>query len=136
MQVCAAWLRGACCRDPRTAEACPAGRGTCECPLFRLGRAAWRGWSWGWGVEVVALVEIVDQPEMGRLPRQQLAGQCARRRAVEPEEPGQPREMLARVLGGDGDHGDVEGPSDHLGDAADRDPLTLARPQRKGPRGR
>ncbi len=57
------------------------------------------GWSCGWGPEVVALVEIVDQPEMSRLPRQQLAGQRARRRAVETEEPGQPREMLARVLG-------------------------------------
>src|ERR1019366_7696728 len=102
MQVCAAWWRSACGRNPRAAEACPAGRGTCETPLFRLVRATWRGWLCGWGVEVVALVEIVDQPEMSWLPRQQLAGQRARRRAVEPEEPGQPREMLARVLGGHG----------------------------------
>src|ERR1035437_8178679 len=69
-------------------------------------------------------------------PRQQLAGQRARRRAVEPEEPGQPCEMLACVLGGDGDHGDVEVPSDHLGDVADRDALVGDRVQGRSRGGR
>ena len=57
------------------------------------------GRSCGWSVEVVALAEIVDQPGMSRLPHEQFAGERARRGAVEPEEPGQPREMRAGVFG-------------------------------------
>jgi hypothetical protein len=46
-------------------------------------------------VEVVALVEIVDEPGMGRLPSQELAGQRARGRAVDRDERPQPTEVLA-----------------------------------------
>src|SRR5712691_7180738 len=69
-------------------------------------------------VEVVALVEVVDEPGLGRLPSQQLAGQRARGRAIGPDEGSQPGEVRSCVPGSDGDHGEVEMPSDHFGDGA------------------
>ncbi len=50
-------------------------------------------------LEVVPCFEILDQPGLGRLPAQQFAGQRAGRRAVEPEEAGQPGEVRGGVLG-------------------------------------
>ena len=47
-----------------------------------------------WIVEVVALVEVVDEPGMGGLPSQQLVGQRARGGAVGRHEMGQPGEVL------------------------------------------
>jgi len=66
-------------------------------------------------VEIVALVEIVDEPGLGGLPPQQPAGQCAGRRAVDPDEGRQKPEVLASIRGGDGSHREVEMPCDHLG---------------------
>src|SRR6266851_1782039 len=57
-------------------------------------------------MEVVALIEVLDEPGMCRLPAQQLAGQRARDRVVGREEAGQEAEVLARLAGGDGDHRD------------------------------
>ena len=51
------------------------------------------------------------------------------------EEAGQPGEVLACVLGGDGDHREVEMPADHLGDVADRHALVGDRVQRRSRRG-
>ncbi len=50
-------------------------------PLLRSGAV-----SRGWVPEVVALVEIADEPGVARLPSHQLAGQRARGRAVGREE--------------------------------------------------
>jgi hypothetical protein len=36
----------------------------------RLGDFLWRGWSCGRVVEVVAFVEVVEEPGLGRLPAQ------------------------------------------------------------------
>src|SRR5580658_8651124 len=51
-----------------------------------------------WGAEIVALIEILDEPRLRRLPAEQLAGQRARRRTVHPEEMGQVPEVRG-VLG-------------------------------------
>src|SRR6059036_498264 len=72
------------------------------------------------GCEVVALVEIVDESGMGGLPAQHLPGQGAAGWAVDREVAGEPGEVLGRVLGRDGDHGEVEMPAYDLGDGADR----------------
>jgi hypothetical protein len=39
-------------------------------PRSRAAIPLWRGWSCGWVVEVVALVEVVDELGMGRVPSQ------------------------------------------------------------------
>ena len=80
-------------------------------------------------MEVVALIEVLDEPGMCRLPAQQLAGQRARDRVVGREEAGQEAEVLARLARRDGDHRDVEVSPDHLGDGADRHILVRDRVQ-------
>ena len=72
------------------------------------------------GLEVVALIEVFDQPGPGGLPSQQFACDCAGCRAVEREEACEPGEVRPGLLWGDGDHRDVEVPADHLGDVTDR----------------
>ena len=62
----------------------PFAEGRCAGQIDGNSAPWWRGWSCGRAVEVVALVEVVDEPGLGRLPAQQLAGQRARGRAVEP----------------------------------------------------
>ena len=47
-------------------------------------------------MEVVALVEVVDEPGLGRVPSKQLAGQRARGRAVGREEAGQ-RQVVVTI---------------------------------------
>ena len=59
-------------------------------------------------MEVVALIEVLDEPGMCRLPAQQLAGQRARDRVVGREEEGQKAEVLARLAGRDADHRDAD----------------------------
>src|SRR5260370_2375588 len=59
-------------------------------------------------MEVVALIEVLDEPGMCRLPAQQRAGQHARDRVAGREEAGQEAEVPARLAGRDGDHRDVE----------------------------
>src|SRR6266567_6079259 len=80
-------------------------------------------------MEVVAVIEVLDEPGMGRLPAEQLAGQRARDRVVGREEAGQEAEVPARLAGRDGDHREVEVPPDHLGDGADRHTLVRDRVQ-------
>src|SRR6266849_4607805 len=80
-------------------------------------------------MEVVALLEVLNEPGMCRLPAQQLAGQRARDRVVGREEAGQEAELLARLVGRDGDHRDVEVSPDHVGDGADRHTLVRDRVQ-------
>src|SRR6266581_2976380 len=85
-------------------------------------------------MEVVALIEVLDEPGMCRLPAQQLAGQRARDRVVGREEAGQEAEVPARLAGRDGDHRDVEVSPDHLGDGADRHTLVRDPVQRRSRR--
>src|SRR4051794_33595329 len=64
---------------------------------------------------VVALFEVLEQPELHRLPAQALAGQRARGPDVDRSEEGaQPAEVLARILTGDRLHRQVELPADRL----------------------
>src|ERR1019366_2872659 len=87
--------------------------------------------SCGSGVEVVALVQVLDEPGPGRLPVEQLAGQLARGRAVDREEAAQPAEVLACVLGGDGDRRQIQMAADHLGDVPYWHALVRDRVQRR-----
>ena len=52
-------------------------------------------------VEVVAVIQVLDQPGVGRLPGQQLAGQLAGRGVVQRDEGAEEGEVLIRVLGRD-----------------------------------
>ena len=81
-------------------------------------------------LEIVPLVEIGDEPGLGRLPAEQLAGQRARGWGVNREEAAKPAKVLACVLWSDGDDWELEMPSDHLGDVADRYALLGHRVQR------
>ena len=87
-------------------------------------------------VEVVALVEIVDEPGMRGPPPHELAGQRARGGDVGGEEVREPAEVLACVLGRDGDHREVEVATDHLGDLADRHAFVGDPVQNRSGRGR
>ena len=86
-------------------------------------------------LKVMPFVEVGDEPGLGWLPAEQLAGQRAGGRRVEPEEAAEPGEVLGRVLGGDGDDRELEMPSDDLGDVADRHALLGDRVQRRSRRG-
>src|SRR5271168_1262784 len=80
-------------------------------------------------------VEVCDEPGLGGLPPEQFAGERARGGGVEPKEPSQPSEMLARVLGRDRHERQLEMPPDDLGDVADRDALVGHGVQRRSRRG-
>lgn len=71
----------------------------------------------------MALVEILDEPRVGGLPSQQPTRQRAGGWAVGREEPGEPAEVLSRVIRRDGGYGEIEMASDHLGHLADRDAI-------------
>src|SRR5215470_15198605 len=62
----------------------------------------------GGRVKVVALVQIVEEARMGRLPPHQVAGRRARGRGVDREQATQPAELLTGVLGRDRDHRHVQ----------------------------
>jgi hypothetical protein len=69
-------------------------------------------------LEIMPFVEVRDEPGVGRLPAEQLAGQCAGSWGVNREEAGQPSEVLVCFLEGNGDHREVEMATDDLGDVA------------------
>src|SRR3954453_17646195 len=80
-----------------------------------------------WFARVVALLEVLEQAGMRRLPAQELAGQRARGSYVDAEEGAEPAEVLRR----DGLHRQVELPADRLGDRPERHALLGGRMQHR-----
>jgi len=73
---------------------------------------------------------------VGSQPTSSRVSALGRGRAVDPEEAAQPGEVLARVLTGDREHGEVEMLPDHLGDVVERHALVRDRVQDRSCRGR
>lgn len=73
--------------------------------------------------EVVALLEVGDQSRTGGLPSEQVVGDLCRGGAVDSPEAAEEAEVVACLLGGDGDGGDVEMLGEDLGDLEDRHAL-------------
>src|ERR1700742_1593988 len=78
----------------------------------------------------MALVEVGEQARARRLPADERTGERARRRTVETDEVGEPREV--RGVGGRDRSGRyVEVPADHRGYVADRDTFVGDRVQHR-----
>ena len=79
--------------------------------------------------EVVACVEVRDEPGLDGVPAEPLLGDRAASRDVHRREQREPAEMAVRLLAGDGDHRQVQMPPDDRGDVAERHALVADRVQ-------
>jgi hypothetical protein len=81
------------------------------------------------GLEVVAFVEVGEEPGVDRLPAEPRAGQRAAGRGVHGREQREQAEMALCFLGLQGGDRQAQVPADDLGDVAERDALVADRVQ-------
>lgn len=77
------------------------------------------------------MIDVGDEARPNRLPPEQGPGPFAPGRAVDGREPGEPAEMLRRLLGRLRDDRNVQAPTDRLGDIFDGTPSSAT--EWKGP---